>query len=61
MTEPHQSIGELYGSSDIKGDREDNKDSAETPVNLIAESGELPKSYIDFPGQACRAESKSSY
>lgn len=46
---------------DVKGEREDNRDSAGTPVNLIAESGELLKSYIDFPSQACRAESKSSY
>lgn len=59
-TEPHQSTGELYGSSNIKGEREDNRDSVETPVNLIAENGELLKSYIDFPSQACRAESKSS-
>lgn len=58
--EPHQRIGGLYESSKVKGEKEDNRDSVVTLVNLIAGSGELLKLGIVFPDQKDRGENKNS-
>lgn len=58
--EPYQTIGGLYGSSKVKGEKEDNRDSVVTLVHLIAESGELFKLDIVFPDKKDRSESKNS-
>lgn len=39
--EPYQRTGGMHGSSKVKGEKEDKRDSVVTLVNLIAESGEL--------------------
>ena len=58
--EPYQRIGGLYGSSKVKGEKEDNRDSVVSLVNLIAESGELLKLAVVFPDQKDRGENKNS-
>jgi len=58
--EPYQTVGGLYGSSKVKGEKEDNRDSVMTLVNLIAESRELFKLDIVFPYKKDTSDSKTS-
>lgn len=46
----------LYRSSRVKGEKEDNRKSVVTLVNLIAESGEFLKLDTVFPDQKDRVE-----
>lgn len=59
--EPYQTIGGFYGSSRIKGGKEDTRDSVLTLVNVIAESEELPYLVIVFPDQNDTEKNKNSH